>query len=132
MGVERPCDIKALLLSNPDTNNFNNYYKFMLDTLIDNMNRIPDSVTSNNPNALSHPYIHMAQRDPEKDQKFTINTINPTTTIVETVDVTDKVIYVNGATGVWFTYNTSHKTDPTFGYGSRAPGWQPMAGAVTK
>ena len=26
MGVERPCDIKALYLSNPDTNNFNNFW----------------------------------------------------------------------------------------------------------
>lgn len=132
MGVERPCDIKALLLSNPDTNNFNNYYKFMLDNIIDSMNRIPDSVTSNNPNALSPAYTHIAQRDPEADQKFTENRINPSTSLVETIDVTDKVFYLNGATGVMFTYNTSYKNDPSFGYGSRPPGWQPISGTVTK
>lgn len=132
MGVERPCDIKALLFSNPDTNNFNNYYKFMLDTLIDTMNRVPDAVTSNNPNALTQPYIHVDQKDPEADQKFSIYTINPATSKIENMDVTDRVIYVNGATGVWFTYNNSYKNDPSFGYGSRPPGWQPMSGAITR
>lgn len=132
MGVERPCDIKALFLSNPDTNNFNNYYKFMLDNIIDNMNRVPDAVTSNNPNAISHPYLHVAQRDPEPDQRFTATTINPSTTKIETTDVTDKVFYLNAATGVMFIYNTSYKNDPSFGYGSRPPGWQPITGAVTR
>ena len=123
MGVERPCDIKALLLSNPDTNNFNNYYKFMLDNLIDTLNRVPDAVTSNNPNALSQAFVHFAQRDPLPDQKFTDNRINPSTSKVETVDVTNKVLYINAATGVMFTYNASYKNDPSFGYGSRPPGW---------
>jgi hypothetical protein len=132
MGVERPCDIKALLFSNPDTNNFNNYYKFMLDNLFDAMNRIPDAVTTNNPNALSQAYIHTAQRDPEPNQRFTENRINPNTSKVETVDVTDKVFYLNGATGVLFTYNTSYKNDPSFGYGSRPPGWQPVSGTITR
>ena len=50
----------------------------------------------------------------------------------EEVDITDKVLYVNAATGVTFIYNTCHKNDPTFGYGLRAPGWIPFAGAVTK
>lgn len=132
MGVERPCDIKALLFSNPDTNNFNNYYKFMVDSLLDSLNRTPDAVTSNNPNAVSQAYYHKAQRDPEPDQRFTEWRINPDTSRFELVDITDKVIYINGATGMTFHYNSSHKNDPSFGYGSRPPGWFSNAGAVTK
>lgn len=132
MGLERPCDIKALLFSNPDTNNFNNYYKFMLDVLFDSMNRGPDAVVTNNPNALSPAYYHVDQIDPAPNQKFTTTVINPSTSKVEEVDVTDKVLFLNAATGVLFAYNASYKNDPSFGYGSRPPGWQVIAGAVTK
>lgn len=132
MGLERPCDIKALLFSNPDTNNFNNYYKFMLDVLLDSINRCPDAITTNNPNALSQAYLHVNQIDPTPNQKFTDNRVNPVTSKIEPIDVTDKVIYLNAATGVVFIYNGSYKNDSSFGYGSRAPGWQAIAGAVTK
>ena len=132
MGVERPCDIKALLFSNSDTNNFNNYYKFMCDSIIDNLNRNPDAVATNNANAVSQAYIHIDQHDPESDRKFTETRVDPNTNKVIEVDITDKVLYVNAATGVMFIYNTCHKNDPTFGYGLRAPGWIPFAGAVTK
>jgi hypothetical protein len=131
MGIERPCDIKALLLSNPDTNNFNNYYKFMLDRLFDSQNRVPDSVTSNNVNASSPAYLHVAQRDPEYDQRFVDYRVNPDTSKIEEVDITDKIIYVNAATGLTFIYNTSYKNDPNFGYGARAPGWIAFAGATS-
>ena len=132
MGVERPCDIKALFLSNPDTNNFNNYYKFMMDTMIDSMNRNPDATTSNNPNAISVPYLHIAQRDPKSDQKFMDRVIDPITSKIKEVDVTDRVIYINGATGVAFTYNASPKNDPSFGYGSRKIGWNPISGVISR
>jgi len=132
MGVERPCDIKALFLSNYDTNNFNNYYKFMLDSLFDNMNRTPDSVVSNNKNAVSQAYLHVTQVDPEPNQRFTETRIDPETSNVVDVDITDKVIYVNAATGVTFLYNSSYKNDPTFGYGMRAPGWHALSGAVSR
>lgn len=132
MGVERPCDIKALYLSNYDTNNFNNYYKFMLDSLFDSMNRIPDTVVSNNKNATSKAYLHIDQVDPEPDQRFTETRIDPDTSECIEVDITDKVFYVNAATGVTFLYNTSYKNDPSFGYGMRAPGWFSLAGTVSK
>lgn len=132
MGLERPCDIKALLFSNFDTNNFNNYYKFMLDSLIDTMNRTPDAVVSNNSNTVSHPYMHVADCDPKSDQKFTEARFDPDTSQYVEVDITDRVLYINGATGIMFIYNSSYKNDPTFGYGMRAPGWQPISGAVTK
>lgn len=132
MGIERPCDIKALLLSNADTNNFNNYYKFMLDSLFDSMNRNPDTVISNNKNATSRAYIHIDQCDPEQNQRFTEPRIDPNTSKYKEVDITDKVLYINGATGVMFTFNNSHKNDPTFGYGWRQPGWIAISGAVTK
>ncbi len=132
MGVERPCDIKALLFSNPDTNNFNNYYKFMIDSYFDSMNRNPDSVITNNPNATSPCYLHVAQRDPESNQRFTDTRINPETNEVIEVDITDRVLYVNAATGILFLFNSSYKNDPTFGYGMRAPGWIPFAGATTR
>lgn len=64
MGVERPADIKALLFSNEDTNNFNNYYKFMLDILIDQFNREGDSVLSNNENGWTMMYLHVSEHDP--------------------------------------------------------------------
>lgn len=132
MGVERPCDIKALLFSNPDTNNFNNYYKFMIDSYFDSINRNPDSVVTNNPNATSPCYLHVAQKDPESMQRFTDTRINPETNKIEEVDITDKVLYVNAATGILFVFNSSYKNDPTFGYGMRAPGWTPFSGATTR
>lgn len=132
MGLERPCDIKALFLSNYDTNNFNNYYKFMLDSLFDSMNRNPDTVVTNNRNATSRAYIHVDQRDPEPDQKFTETRVDPNTSQCVEVDITDRVLYVNGATGMMFTFNATFKNDPSFGYGMREPGWMPIAGAVTK
>ena len=132
MGIERPCDIKALFLSNYDTNNFNNYYKFMTDILFENMNRSPDSVITKNKNSVSIPYIHMAQRDPEPDQRFTEDRVDPNTSVITTVDITDKVMYINAATGIVFFFNTSNKNDPKFGYGNRPKGWFPVAGAVTR
>lgn len=132
MGLERPCDIKALLFSNYDTNNFNNYYKFMLDAMFDNMNRNPDTVASNNKNATSRAYIHVDQCDPEPNQRFTETQIDPDTSECIEYDITDKVLYINGATGVMFTFNSTYKNDPSFGYGMRAPGWMPITGAVTK
>lgn len=130
MGVERPCDIKSLLFSNGDTNNFNNYYKFMLDLMFDSYNRNPDAVVTNNPNAVSVPYIHIDQADPEQDRKFTEYKIDSDTNEIIEVDITSKVIYINAATGVVFMYNTGAKNDSTFGYGYRAPGWYALAGAV--
>lgn len=132
LGLERPADIKALLFSNFDTNNFNNYYKFMMDLLIDSMNRNPDGVYTNNKNALSPAYIHIDQVDPNDDTKFTEYQIDPNTSKVIEVDVTQRVIYINQATGQWFTYNGSYKNDPTYGYGYRGPGWVPVAGAISK
>lgn len=132
MGLERPCDIKALLFSNPDTNNFNNYYKFMFDSLIDMMNRNHDSVASNNMNSLTIPYLHSSDKDPLPDQRFTIQKFDPTTSEYTEVDVTDKVIYINESTGVMFKYNPIYKNDPTFGYGMNAPGWFAISGAVVK
>lgn len=132
MGLERPCDIKALFLSNYDTNNFNNYYKFMFDSIVDTMNRNPDSVVSNNKNAASQAYIHYDQIDPEWDRRFTETRIDPNTSKCVETDITSKVLYINAATGVCFVYNPSYKNDPSFGYGMRAPGWIPITGAVTK
>jgi hypothetical protein len=132
LSVERPCDIKALYLSNFDTNNFNNYYKFMLDSLFDAMNRIPDAVSTNNDNATSPCYLHIAQRDPERDQRFTAERVNPNNNKIEDVDITSKVLYINGATGVLFVFNTSHKNDPTFGYSLRSPGWCAISGVTTR
>jgi hypothetical protein len=132
MGIERPCDIKALFLSNYDTNNFNNYYKFMLDSIFDSMNRVPDTVVSNNKNATSRAYLHIDQVDPEPDQRFTETRIDPETSQCVEIDITDKVFYVNAATGVTFLYNTTYKTDPSFGYGMRAPGWFAISGSISR
>lgn len=132
MGLERPCDIKALLFSNPDTNNFNNYYKFMIDSLIDLLNRNHDSVASNNSNSLTIPYLHTSDRDPLPDQRFTVQRFNPDTSEYIEEDVTDKVLYINEATGIVFKFNPVYKNDPTFGYGMRTPGWFATSGAVVK
>ena len=132
LGLERPCDIKALLFSNSDCNNFNNYYKFMLDTLLDSLNRNPDTVLTNNKNAVSHAYIHIDERDPESDQKFTESRFDPDTTEYSEVDITDRVLYINAATGVMFVYNSTYKNDPSFGYGMRPPGWTAISGVTTR
>lgn len=132
MGIERPCDIKALLFSNPDTNNFNNYYKFMIDSFFDSMYRNPDGTASNNQNATSHAYIHVDDHDPTPDRRFTEMRVDPHTTKLIEVDITEKVFYVNGATGVMFIFNSSYKNDPSYGYGTRSPGWIPIAGATTR
>jgi hypothetical protein len=132
MGVERPCDIKALLFSNPDTNNFNNYYKFMVDSLLDDMDRDPDAVATNNANSVSQAYLHFDQKDPESDQKFYDYRFDPDTCKYSEVDITNRVLYINSATGVMFAYNSTYKNDPTFGYGMRAPGWHAIAGATAR
>ena len=132
MGIERPSDIKALMFANPDCNNFNNYYKFALDVILDSFNRNPDRVITNNIAAISNLYLHVAQSDPAPDQKFYINHINPMTSAIETVDVTNKVWYVNAGTRVPFIYNAGPKNDASFGYGNEGIGWIPMAGVVTK
>ena len=132
LGVERPCDIKALLFSNPDTNNFNNYYKFMLDSLLDNMQRDPDEVKTNNKNTTSHAYFHVAQCDPESDQKFYDSSFDPITSQYVDMDITNKVLYINAATGVMFIYNSTIKNDPTFGYGYRPIGWIPISGFTSR
>ena len=132
LGVERPCDIKALLFSNPDTNNFNNYYKFMVDAFFDSVVRSPDGVMSNNPNATTMVRLHISDRDPISTKRFYEEKVDPNTSRIQDVDITDKVLYVNAATGVMFMYNASHKNDPNFGYGNRAPGWFPIAGTVTR
>ena len=129
-GGLRPCDVKALLFSNFDTNNFNSYYKFNLDLILDGMNRIPDAVTSNNPTAISNLYVHKAQRDPKPDERFTTQRVNCDTSKIENVDITDCVLYINQATGVAFTYNSSYKSDPNYGFGHREMGWIPISGAV--
>ena len=56
---------------------------------------------------------------------------NVTGQIVE-ADITDKVLYVNVATGMAFVYNSGFKNDPSFKYGTRGPGWIPIAGATTR
>jgi hypothetical protein len=130
LGLERPADIKALLFSNSDCNNFNNYYKFTLDIMLDMMNRNPDRVISNNETALSNMYIHMAESDPEPDKKFYIKRINPITSAIETVDITNKVYYINMGTRVPFVYNAGPKNDPTFGYGNTPIGWVSLVGTI--
>lgn len=132
MGIERPCDIKALLFSNPDTNNFNNYYKFMLDSLLDTMQRNADAVKTNNPNATTQALLHIDDKDPDPDQRFTSFMFDPETTEYKEIDVTEKVIYVNASTGVTFMFNSSIKNDPSFGYGYRKIGWFALAGVVTR
>jgi hypothetical protein len=132
LGLERPCDIKALLFSNQDTNNFNNYYKFMLDAMFDTVNRSPDGVVTNNKNAVSQAYIHIDQVDPESDQKFTESRFDPDTSEYSEYDITNRVLYINAATGIMFVYNDGYKNDPTFGYGLRPPGWTVVAGATTR
>ena len=131
MGLERPCDIKALLFSNSDTNNFNNYYKFNLDTLLDSYQNNPDAVVTNNKNAVSNAYIHFDQVDPKSDQRFTDTRVNPDTSAVEDIDITHKVLYVNMATGVLFMYNQSYKSDPKYGHGLRPPGWFSISGSTS-
>ena len=132
MGLERPCDIKALLFSNSDTNNFNNYYKFNLDTLLESYQNNPDAVVTNNKNAISNAYIHYDQVDPSSDQKFYETIVNPETSLVQEVDVTHKVLYVNMATGMLFMYNQSYKSDPKYGHGLRGPGWISLSGGISK
>lgn len=132
MGVERPADIKALFLSNPDTNCFNNYYKFMFDMLIDTLHRNPDAIYTNNPNAVSIPYIHIDQKDPDSDRRFTDRRIDPVTGEIIDVDITARVIYINAATGSVWCYNSGPKNDPTFGYGYRTAGWFIVTGAITR
>lgn len=172
LGVERPADIKALYLSNQDTNNFNNYYKFMLDILIDQLNRDGDRVVSANVNTWSSMYIHVAETDPWEQpigeihlrgpsqqlyenylkvdgykvkllrtppangildhQAFFDKRVDPITSEVTMVEITNRVLYVNAGTRVAFIYNPESKTDVTFGYGHEPRGWLPLAGTITK
>ena len=184
MGLERAVDIKALYLSNQDTNNFNNYYKFMLDIMIDSFCRDGDvqtilSGTTDiaNRNHYSSSFRHITDKDPwtkenlvevnpsqalyddYKTKGYTINLLNPSEQMpgdklphqaffnkrivnvnnsptpaqnsrVVIDEITDKVDYLNAATGVMFFYNPSMKFDKTYGYGSKAIGWHPVAGTI--
>jgi hypothetical protein len=78
MGLERPCDIKALLLSNQDTNNFNNYYKFMMDIMIDAYNRIGDKWFTGNTSSFANMYVHIADElDPWEQRPTEISVRGP-------------------------------------------------------
>ena len=132
LGVERPQDIKALLFANPDTNNFNNYYKFSMDLLMDTINRNPDAVATVNDNTFTIPLFHVDTKDPDSDTVFTTKVVDPSTNEIKEVDVTRRVIYVNAATGVWFIYNTTVKNDESYGYAQTPIGWIPIAGVVSK
>lgn len=123
LGIERPCDIKALYLSNPDCNNFNNYYKFNADLVMDALNRNPDAISTSNPNAVCIPYIHLDQCDPTPDLRFTERRVDPDTGELVDVDVTKHVMYVNAATGTMFVYNDSYKNDSGRSNEYREPGW---------
>lgn len=96
------------------------------------MNHSSGSDALNKRNSISHPYFHVAQCDPKSEQKFTISMFDPDTSEYKEVDVTDKVIYINAATGIMFIYNASYKNDPSFGYGMRPPGWIPISGAISR
>lgn len=113
LGIERPCDIKALLFSNPDTNNFNNYYKFSSDLIMDTILRNPDAVTSHNPNALSFLRFHIDQNDPDNNTNFIEKRINPNSGEIIEENINNRVLYINGATGNVFVYNSSYKNDIT-------------------
>ena len=132
LGVERPQDIKSLLFANPDTNNFNNYYKFSMDLLMDTINRNPDSVATANSNTLTVPLFHVDTKDPTSSTVFTTQVVDPTTNEIKNVDVTRRVIYVNAATGVWFIYNTTVKNDEHYGHPQTPIGWIPIAGVVSR
>lgn len=132
IGITNPADIKALFLTNPDTNNFNNYYKFMTDLMIDAFNRNPDSIYTNDPNAAAPMFIHVASTDPSSDKRFTQKRINNYTGEIEDVDITNKVLYINGATGAMFIYNQTDKYDPAFPGIYHKIGWMALAGATTK
>ena len=104
----------------------------MLDSLLDNMQRDPDEVKTNNKNTTSHAYFHVAQCDPESDQKFYDSSFDPITSQYVDMDITNKVLYINAATGVMFIYNSTIKNDPTFGYGYRPIGWIPISGFTSR
>jgi hypothetical protein len=142
LGLERPADIKALLFSNPDCNNFNNYYKFMIDIFFDNLYRSPDAVTTgtyvNNPAptftaALCR--IHIDQMDPAPQQRVYEQAMGKSSPDTMTdrkssgaqlldsndltwVDVTDKTLWINGGTRVMWYFSTSGKRDDKYGYGT--------------
>jgi len=124
LSLERPCDIKALLFSNADCNNFNNYYKFSMDNLIKKMNTSGDGVESVDDNTTEIPRVHIAQKDPEPDQKFYEKQFNPHTGLLENIDITDKVLYINIVSPMIFKYNTGYKIDEH--YGTRTIGWIPL------
>lgn len=124
MGLERPCDIKALYLSNYDTNNFNNYYKFTLDNLFDNHNENPDTIITNNKNSFTNACIHFDQEDPSDDQVFMDTIIDPKTSMITKVDITHKILYINSASGDMFVYNQTYKHNPNTG--TRSPGWMKL------
>lgn len=132
LGIERPCDIKALLFSNADCNNFNNYYKFNLDVMLDNLFNSPDETITRNPTAVSNMYQHRSDHDPEPNQRFTTSIYDSESGLVKEEDITDKVLYINEATGVLFMYCAKDKYDPTYGYGYRKSSWYPLAGGVVK
>lgn len=66
--------------------------------------------------------MHVADCDPKPDQRFTDVMFDPETSEYKEVDITDKVFYINAATGVMFIFYSTIKNDPSFGYGYR-PYW---------
>ncbi len=77
-------------------------------------------------------HFHVDDKDPTQDRVFTEYRIDPDTSRYELYDITDRVFYLNAATGVLFMYNSSHKNDPLFGYASRPKGWFAIAGATSR
>lgn len=127
----RPADIKALYLSNENTNNFGNSYKFTLDILLHIFESDPDQVITGDNNTFSECYKTVAQSDPTSDKRFYKKYIDSSSLAILEKDITDKIIWINAASGVMFHFNRGVKNDIHYGYANNAIGWQPIAGTIS-
>lgn len=134
LSSNRVSDIKAMYLSNADTNNFNNYYKFAMDIMIDQTFRQPDQVITGDDTTFSEMLLTVAQNDPPADKRFYRKRYLQSTNQIINEDITDRICWLNAASGVAFFFNGAGvKNDPTYGYSNQpANVWLPIVGTIGK
>jgi hypothetical protein len=89
----------------------------IIKLLSDNLHSNPDSVATNNPNALAPLYIHWSDKNPDPAQRFTdlrmckcrndldADVCCMTCGCKVRVDITSQVLYINGTSNDQFIFN---------------------------
>lgn len=99
--------------------------------MLRNIERNPDQVITNDNTTFSECYLTIAQNDPPFDKEFTMKYYDQTSGILVDKSVTNKILWINAASGVMFIKNQGPKNDPNYGYARNTVSWVPIAGVIS-